>query len=107
MKLIDCKNFNNNIIEIKNIYISMCDLCLTTLYKNKNLGLLQFQDEFNLSFEETRQLIQEVYVDNGRYLSIPDDNIKLRYLEFGGENIKPTHLFSKSIKLLYNIIERR
>lgn len=107
MKLIDCKDFNDNINGIKNIFISFCYLCLTNMHKQNHLGLRQFQEEFNLSFEEVEQLIQEIYIDNRRYLSIPDNNIKLRYLEFGGENIKSTHLFSKAKKLLYNTIGRR
>lgn len=107
MKLIDCKYLDRNPIEIKNMFIPICDMYLDKMYQSKHLGLLQFQKEFNLSFEEVEQLIQEVYIENNRYLAIPDNNIKLRYLEFGGENIKSTNLFSKSKKTLYNIIERR
>lgn len=110
MKLINCKDFNKSTGTIRNIYISICDTLLYKFDNNNLLGLRQLQEKFNLSVDDIRRLIRNIILSEDGFLNTPENNkdsILLRYLEYGGEKVRPIHLLSLSKKELYKILSER
>ncbi len=110
MKLIDCKDFNQGAGTIRNVYISIFDTYLEKLYKNQSLGLKQFQEKFDLSLEDIKRLIRTITLTRDGFLITPEHgkhSMILRYLEYGGQDVKPIHLMSISKNLLYKILRER
>jgi len=110
VKLIDCKDFDNSAGTIRNMYISICDTYLSKLDKHQSLGLKQIQDKFNLSLDDLRRLIRTIVLSEDGFLNTPENNrnsMLLRYLEYGGQDIRPIHLLSLSKKRLYKILHER
>ena len=97
MKIIRSNIFPLGANSIREIFIQICNMELLELYKNKSLGLSQMLDKYSES--DIRDAFKSIYVDKDYYLSIPEhsnSDVLLRFLEFGGEGIKPTHLLSKA-----------
>lgn len=108
MKLIDCKDFDKSAGTIRNIYISICSTFLLKLDEHQSLGLKQIQDKFNLSLEDIRRLLNTIVLSKDGFLNTPENNrnsILLRYLEYGGQDIRPIHLLSLSKKKLYKVLK--
>ena len=94
MILIRCNKFLQGANSIREYYIKMCEYQLAKLQKDNSLGLLQLLDKYDL--EDIKRAFRFIYV-NGSCLSIPERTEAsriLRYLEFGGEDVRPTHLLS-------------
>ena len=107
MRMINCNDFSQGADTLKLLYINLCDMYLEQLNQNKSLALNQFLTKYNIN--ETRQAFRNIILDNNNFLCFPDDNIILRYLEYGGEDIRPTHLLSLAKNKLYQSLsnERR
>lgn len=98
---------NNSIMSpttFRNYYIYMCEYNLINLIKNKSIGISQLLQIYNLN--EIKSALQDINVDkyNNVYIQdqLPSSKI-IRYLEYGGENVKPTHLFSNMNKSIKNL----
>ena len=109
MILMNCNQFLQGAGSIREIFIQMCDAQLIKLMKDNSLGLLQILEKYDIS--DIKRAFRQIYV-NGNYLAAPErtETSKiLRYLEYGGENIRPTHLLSSVKRLIIDTFstERR
>ena len=110
MIVLKCNQFIQGAYSIREMFIQLCNKELIKLKKHNNLALLQILDIFDL--DEIKQSFKDISVDIYGNLIIPEHTKSsriLRYLEFGGENAKPTHLLtnvSNEINRLFKI-ERR
>lgn len=107
MKLINCRDFNKSAGTIRNMYVSICDTYLEKMNRNQSLGLKQIQEKFDLSLEDIKRLIRTITLSSDGFLHTPEIgkySMILRYLEYGGQEIKPIHLLSISKKVLYNYL---
>ena len=110
MKLIDCKDFDKSAGTIRNIYISICRTYLSKLDKHQSLGLKQLQDKLDLSLDDISDLLNTIILSEDGFLNTPENNrnsMILRYLEYGGQDVRPIHLLSLSKKRLYKILYER
>ena len=95
MILLNCKDFRQGASSVRNIFINMCEKQLIKLQKDNSLGLKQLLELYSL--EDIEQAFNQIYVNKDRQLVIPEQSISsyiLRYLEYGGEGVRPTHLLS-------------
>ena len=68
--------------------------------------LLQIE-KFDLSLEDIKRLVRTITLSSDGFLHTPEIgkySMILRYLEYGGQEIKPIHLLSISKKILYNYL---
>lgn len=110
MRLIDCRNFIQGAETLRTLYIQLCDIYLGQLYQDNSIALKQILERY--SMKDIRDAFRNISVDNQGYLFISDKSrysMLMRYLEFGGENIKPTHILSLAKHKLYKSLsnERR
>lgn len=110
MIIFNCNSFLQGAYSIREMFIQLCDAQLAQLQKDNSLGLMQLSEVYNL--REIKSAFRDVYINEDGYLCTPEQNKSshiLRYLEYGGENVRPTHLISsvKSKLLNYFSIERR
>lgn len=95
---------------MKDIFIQLCDKKLIELQKDNNLGLQQLSNIVPLS--DIKRAFRNITVNDRGYLCIPENtqaDLILRYLEYGGENSRATHLLSLVVKDIKDLfaIERR
>lgn len=103
MIILNCNGLPLGDTVIRDNFIKMCDLELTRLQKDNNLGLMQLSQIFDLN--EIKEAFRDCYIANG-ILQTPENtrsSLILRYLEFGGESTKPTHLLSLVKHRLYKL----
>lgn len=87
--------------SFRNFYIIMCENKIIKLFKDKSIGLNQLLQFYNMN--EIKSALHSILLDKNNNIYVPDQSKYskiLRYLEYGGENIKPVHLFSNVNKLV-------
>lgn len=88
----------------RNYYIYLCENKIVSLLKDKSIGLSQLLQIYDLN--DIKSALQSINIDKNNNLYIPDQSNEskiIRYLEFGGENVKATHLFSNINKSIINL----
>lgn len=100
MILLDCTNFSKSPIALKMIYINILNNIILTKKQNKSLEASHILDIF--SIKEILEALDFIIIDKNRNLKI-QENTKaskiLRYLEFGGEGVRPNHILSETKKI--------
>lgn len=102
MNLINCKNVNVHPYVLKNLFINILIANFKKAEYNGNLSVLQLLKEFDE--DDIISAIKSIYY-NGEFISVPEsggDSLIIRYLEFGGENVKASNLVSQSVMELKN-----
>lgn len=102
MIIVNCRNFLQGAISIRSLYINICNYELNNLVDSNSLGLFQILDKYNIN--EIKEAINSITISNN-YLIVPEQtkaSVILRYLEYGGEDIKAIHFLSKAKSKLYN-----
>jgi hypothetical protein len=99
----NCNNFLQGALSAKEMFIILSNAQLIKLHNEGSLGLSQLEKLYSLS--EIKQSFNSIRLDNKGYLYIPEHTKQskiLRYLEYGGENIPPTHLISDVVTKVFN-----
>lgn len=98
---------NNSMMNpntFKDYYIYMCEQNLIKMIKDKSIGLSQLLKIYDLN--DIKLALNDIKINkhNDIYIEdqLPSSKI-IRYLEYGGENVKPTHLFSNMNKSIKNL----
>ena len=110
MFIINCKDFLQGANSIREIFIQLCDGELIRLQKDNSLGLHQVLNKFDIS--DIKRAFRNITINEYGSLVVPDNTeaeFILRYLEYGGEDVRPTHLISSAKTQLVNTLslERR
>lgn len=103
MILFNCNSFLQGAYSIREQFINLCNIELLNLQKRDSLGLNQLLEKYDIS--DIRLAFRQINVDKDGYLIIPEQtksSIILRFLEYGGDDIRPTHLISTVKRDLYN-----
>lgn len=106
MILLNCNKFIQGAYSIREIFIQLCDSRLTRFQKDNNLGLQQILDYYSLS--DIKRAFRNISVNEYGYLYVPNktsSELILRYLEYGGENVRATHLLSQTVNEINNLFE--
>lgn len=104
MIILNCNGLPLGDSVLRDNFIKLCDLELTRLQKDNNLGLMQLSQIYSL--KEIKNAFRESYIANG-ILQTPENTKSshiLRYLEYGGEDVRPTHLLSIVKHRLYDLV---
>ena len=110
MKLINCNDFNINPNIVIETYISIFKIYLDKLYRNNSKSLQYILDKFNLNIDDLKELVNDITLSSDGFLNLQDnsrDFLLLRYLEYGGQNVKSMHILSNSKKMLYKTLNGR
>lgn len=110
MIIFNCNSFLHGAYSIREMFIHLCNAKLIKLQKDKSLGLIQLLDKYSL--QDIKSSFKDIYINENGYLCTPEQSKSsyiLRYLEYGGEDVRSTHLISSVKNDLYNLfsIERR
>ena len=107
MILVNCKSFLQGATSIRNLFIQMFNYELINLANNNSLGLNQVLQIYTM--EDIKRAINSIGYNNG-YLEVPEQSKAskiLRYLEYGGENVRPTHIIDKTKDRLYKTLSMK
>lgn len=97
MILMNCHKYKVEPSTLREIYIKCCNMCLLDLQVRESLGLKQLLKLYDIS--DIKRAFNSISIDNFGHLYIPEQsyqNTLLRYLEFGGQGVRPTHLLSNA-----------
>lgn len=100
MDLINCKNVNVHPYILRNLFVNNLIANFKKAEFNGSLPIIQLLKEFNES--DIINAIKSIYY-NGEFISVPEtggDSLIIRYLEFGGENVKASNIVSQSVEEL-------
>ena len=100
MDLINCKNVNVHPYILRNLFVNNLIANFKKAEFNGSLPVIQLLKEFNES--DIINAIKSIYY-NGEFISVPEtggDSLIIRYLEFGGENVKASNIVSQSVEEL-------
>ena len=97
MKLIKCDDVNVHPMVLRNLIVTSLLRNLASMDLNYNKCIKDLESVFSL--DDIRDAIKSIYYD-GFYINTPEGqgSVILRYLEFGGENVKASNLISSTIK---------
>lgn len=97
MRLINLNKYLTGFRSIKEIYKHLVLMEIEKQRADNNIALQQF---FTIYTEEDlRKALDAIQYEGRGFLVIQEhtrENQILRYLEFGGESVKPTHILSKA-----------
>lgn len=97
MRLLNLNKYMTGFRSVKEIYKHLVLMEIEKLKASNDLSLKQF---FNLYTEEDlRKALDSIQYDGKGFMLVQEhtkNNLILRYLEFGGESVKPTHILSKA-----------
>ena len=110
MILLKCNNFIQGAYSIRDIYIQLCNSLVIELKANNNLGIIQFLDKYTIT--QLKRALSNISVNQYGCLSILDNSDSgkiLRILEFGNNEIRATHVLSKTSNEITKLLtpERR
>lgn len=97
MRLIDLKHHLTGFRSIKEIYKQLVLLELEKQRTDNNIALQQFFSIYTR--EELLEALDSIQYNGRGFLEVSEhtrNNQILRYLEYGGESAKPTHILSKA-----------
>ena len=99
MKLLNSSDFCIDRYRLRSILSQSLYYNLLLLYKDKSLGLTQLLNRYSLY--DIRKALQDIKIDNDGIIYVPErtkSDYILRYLEFGGDGVRPTFLVSSVTK---------
>lgn len=102
MIITNCNNFIQGAYTVRKIYINICRTQLYKLQATHNVGLMQLTKLYDIS--DIVSAFYSIVINSNGYIEVPEHTKAakiLRYLEYGGENVKPTHLLTDSNKILF------
>ena len=100
MNLINCKNINVHPYIVRNLFVNNLIANFKKAEYEGSLPIMQLLGEF--SENDIMNAIKSIYY-NGEFISVPEtggDSLIIRYLEFGGENVKASNIVSQSVEEL-------
>jgi hypothetical protein len=95
MKILNSSDFCLDRYRLKSILSQSIYYNLLLLLKDKSLGLTQMLDRYSLY--EIKNALRDIKIDDKGIIYIPErtkSDYIIRYLEFGGDGVRPTHLIS-------------
>ena len=110
MILLKTNQFIQGAHSIRETFIQLCNKELIKLRKNNSLALMQISNKYDL--DEIKEAFNNIQVDIYGNLIVPEHtntSVILRYLEYGGEGVRASHLLTNvtnEINRLFKI-ERR
>lgn len=100
MNLINCKNINVHPYIVRNLFVNNLIANFKKAEYERSLPIMQLLEEF--SENDIMNAIKSIYY-NGEFVAVPEttgDSLIVRYLEFGGENVKASNLVSSTVEEL-------
>lgn len=80
----------------RDVYVFYCKNKIVEMIKNQELGMQQILQMY--SIDDINNSLDSIRLNQEGDLYIPeqeDSSVVLRYLEYGGENVRALHLFTK------------
>ena len=103
MIILNCNSLIHPSESIRQSFINLCNIELYRLQNDNSLGLSQLIDKYSLN--DIKSSFEDCYILNG-ILQIPEgttSSIILRYLECGGEGIRPCYFLTNVKNKLYKM----
>ena len=107
MNLVNCRDFLQRPSVVREIFIDLCNAELVNLQRHNSLGLNQLLEDYHL--DDIRRAFNQIEINNYGMLIIPEQtkaSFILRYLEFGGQNVRPTHLITTTRRRLVELFSK-
>ena len=105
MILLNTSDFILNPYSIRHSFILLLEYRLRTYSDVYNLSKIEQIVKEN-KIPNIQALFEVIDVDSNKNLYIPFDDIRgkvLRYIEFGGESIKPTHILKDTTRIIEDL----
>lgn len=104
MILFKSNNLDIGARQLRQLTINLLNYNIRKLEKDNSLGLKQLKNIYSIS--DIINTFNTISIDSNGNILIPENNSSnhiLRYLEYGGEGVRATHLLSSVKRDLFNI----